>query len=110
MQGLGWTTVLTGGRNDIDKSAFLAGELGNGGVQVTDLAGTCSLAQTAALIQRADAVVSVNTGIMHMAAALGTPVVGLDGPTSSLRWGTRGITRSKCGCTRIWLRLLGSWV
>lgn len=90
VQGLGWTTVLTGGRDDIDKSAFLAGEIGNAGVQVTDLAGTCSLAQTAALIQRADAVVSVDTGIMHLAAALGTPIVGLQGPSSSLRWGPVG--------------------
>jgi heptosyltransferase I len=35
-------------------------------------------------------VVSVDTGIMHLAAALGVPVIGLHGPTSSKRWGPIG--------------------
>lgn len=48
------------------------------------------LAKTAAVLAGARLVVSVNTGIMHMAAALGSPVVGLQGPTSSRRWGPVG--------------------
>jgi len=35
----------------------------------------------------ARATVSVNTGIMHMAACCDAPVVGLHGPTNPLRWG-----------------------
>jgi len=35
-------------------------------------------------------VVSVNTGVMHVAAALGTPTIALNGPTSGTRWGPRG--------------------
>jgi heptosyltransferase I len=35
-------------------------------------------------------VVSVDTGIMHLAAALDMPVIGLHGPTSSKRWGPIG--------------------
>jgi len=49
-----------------------------------------NLAKTAAVLAGARLVVSVDTGIMHMAAALGTPVVGLHGPTSSRRWGPVG--------------------
>jgi lipopolysaccharide heptosyltransferase III len=46
-----------------------------------------SLAETASVLARARLVVSVDTGVMHMAAALGAPLVALHGPTSSRRWG-----------------------
>jgi ADP-heptose:LPS heptosyltransferase len=36
---------------------------------------------TAALLQRCDRVVSNDTGLMHLAAAVGTPVTGVFGPT-----------------------------
>jgi heptosyltransferase I len=49
-----------------------------------------SLAETAALAANAQMVVSVDTGIMHLAAALGVPVLGLHGPASSKRWGPIG--------------------
>jgi len=45
---------------------------------------------TASLLEHASLVVSVNTGIMHLAAALGAPVVALHGPTSVRRWGPIG--------------------
>ncbi|MBF6560071.1 MAG: hypothetical protein IVW56_07265 [Candidatus Binataceae bacterium] len=34
--------------------------------------------------------VSVDTGVMHLAAALGGPVIGLCGPALSRRWGQVG--------------------
>jgi ADP-heptose:LPS heptosyltransferase len=46
-----------------------------------------SLRETAALLAYSRLVVSVDTGIMHIAAALGVPLVALHGPTSSRRWG-----------------------
>jgi heptosyltransferase III len=49
-----------------------------------------SLAETAALAARARLVVSVDTGTMHLAAALGAPVIALHGPSSSKRWGPIG--------------------
>jgi heptosyltransferase I len=45
------------------------------------------LAQTAALLAHSRLVVSVDTGIMHLAAALDLPLIALHGPTSSKRWG-----------------------
>ena len=34
--------------------------------------------------------VSVNTGVMHLGAAVGTWTIALNGPTSSARWGPIG--------------------
>jgi ADP-heptose:LPS heptosyltransferase len=45
---------------------------------------------TASLLAQASLVVCVNTGIMHLAAALGVPLVALHGPTSVRRWGPIG--------------------
>jgi ADP-heptose:LPS heptosyltransferase len=46
-----------------------------------------SVQETAAMLAHSRLVVSVDTGVMHMAAALGVPLVALHGPTSSRRWG-----------------------
>jgi heptosyltransferase I len=49
-----------------------------------------SLRETLRLLARADLVVSVDTGVMHMAAALGVSLVALHGPSSPRRWGPIG--------------------
>lgn len=41
----------------------------------------------AGLIKAAYCLISVNTGIMHLGAALGARVISLSGPTSLVRWG-----------------------
>ncbi len=46
-----------------------------------------SLRETLRLVSRAELVVSVDTGVMHMAAAVGVPLVALHGPSGSERWG-----------------------
>jgi ADP-heptose:LPS heptosyltransferase len=46
-----------------------------------------SLRETLRLVSRAELVVSVDTGVMHMAAAVGVPLVALHGPSSPQRWG-----------------------
>jgi len=46
-----------------------------------NLAGKTSLAQLAALLQRADVLVSGDSGPMHIAAAVGTPLIAIHGPT-----------------------------
>ena len=51
------------------------------------LAGTLSLKQLAALLQEADMMVSVDTGPMHMAVALGTKTVALFGASNPDFWG-----------------------
>jgi heptosyltransferase-3 len=49
--------------------------------------GTLSLSQIAALSAESDVYFGVDTAPMHMAAAVGIPVVALFGPTNALSWG-----------------------
>ncbi|WHZ15606.1 MAG: Lipopolysaccharide core heptosyltransferase III [Nitrospira sp.] len=53
-------------------------------------AGKFSLLQFAALVKRCALFVGNDGGAMHIAAAMGTPVVALFGPTYPQRWGPRG--------------------
>lgn len=70
--------ILVGGPED----ATLASELAAAAPgQVLAAAGRFGLLQTAALLRRASVLVSGDTGVMHMATAVGTPVVALFGPT-----------------------------
>jgi ADP-heptose:LPS heptosyltransferase len=58
----------------------------------TDLGGRTDLAQLAAVLAGAQAVVVGNTGPAHLAAAVGTPVVSLFAPTvPAVRWAPYGI-------------------
>jgi len=56
-----------------------------------------------AIIKRAKLLVCGNTGIMHLAAAIGTPVVALHGPTDPVKWGPLGdkniVVKSKLPCS-----------
>lgn len=51
-----------------------------GGARVASAAGRFSLVGSAALLRRADLAISGDTGLLHLATAVGTPVVGLYGP------------------------------
>ncbi|WP_408998416.1 putative lipopolysaccharide heptosyltransferase III [Syntrophus buswellii] len=55
-----------------------------------DLGGRLSLKQTAALLSEALLFIGIDSGPMHMAAAVGTPVVAIFGPSRPWRWGPRG--------------------
>ncbi len=50
--------------------------------RITDLTGRTSLNEVAAIMSSALAVVSNDSGLMHLAAYIGTPVIGLFGSTS----------------------------
>jgi lipopolysaccharide heptosyltransferase II len=49
--------------------------------QAVNLVGQTSLTQLAALLKRADLLISGDSGPMHMAGAVGTPLVAIHGPT-----------------------------
>jgi heptosyltransferase I len=55
-----------------------------------NLAGTVPVGLLPALLQSAALLVTNDSGPMHVAAALGTPVVALFGPTSPIRTGPYG--------------------
>jgi ADP-heptose:LPS heptosyltransferase len=78
VRDLGAHVVLTGGDNErplVD--AILDRVHPWKSTQVTAAAGSLAFPAFCALVEAADAVVTNNTGPMHMAAALGTPVVAL---------------------------------
>jgi predicted lipopolysaccharide heptosyltransferase III len=54
------------------------------------IAGRSDVRMLAALLQRSVLFVGNDTGAMHIAAAVGTPVVGLFGPSNPTEWGPRG--------------------
>jgi heptosyltransferase-2 len=74
----GAAVVIVGGAGDAELGAALATE-GKG--RVVNAAGVFGLQGTGALLQHARVLVSGDTGVMHMATAVGTPVVSLFGPT-----------------------------
>jgi ADP-heptose:LPS heptosyltransferase len=58
--------------------------------RAVDLAGATSIGQLPALLSQAAALVTNDSGPMHIAAAVKTPVVALFGPTSAQRTGPYG--------------------
>jgi ADP-heptose:LPS heptosyltransferase len=58
----------------------------DGGCEARSIAGHYSLEQLADVIAASDLVVSVNTGVMHLAALLGTRTISLEGPVALHRW------------------------
>ena len=73
-----FSVILVGGPDDAELGATLARSAPPG---VANATGIFGLQETGALLRRAAAVVSGDTGVMHMATGVGTPVVALFGPT-----------------------------
>jgi ADP-heptose:LPS heptosyltransferase len=61
------------------------------------------LSQFLALLKRAEAFISGDTGPLHFAAGLGVPTISLFGPSSAARWAPLGqrhqvLTGTTCSC------------
>lgn len=52
-----------------------------------NLEGRTTVGQLAAVLQRCDLFIGADSGVMHVAAAAGTPTVAIFGPTNPLAWG-----------------------
>jgi heptosyltransferase-3 len=90
LQSRGFRIYVTGSKADLTRTEALVGVAAAQGVEFESLAGTIPLEQVAALLAKVDVVVSVNTGIMHLATAAGARVVALNGPVNPGRWGPLG--------------------
>ncbi len=60
---------------------------------VTAFAGELSLMESVGICQRARAVIAADTALMHLAGAVGTPVIGLFGPTDDARTGPLAVNQ-----------------
>lgn len=66
-----------------------------------DASGLNSVGQTACLLRHCQLLVSVDTGIMHLGAAMGTPTVGLFGPNTPRHWAPVGRRATYLYLTRV---------
>ena len=82
----GHHVVLTGAP-DAREKAIVARIVEEARVPVTDFSGQLSLRDLAALAGRARVFFGVDSAPMHIAAAMGTPVVALFGPSGEKQWG-----------------------
>jgi len=79
----GWQVWLFGSKNDYPVGQDIVQRLIPGlREEVVNLAGETSLAEAIDLLSCADAVVSNDSGLMHVSAALGRPLVAVYGSTS----------------------------
>jgi len=83
----GLAVVITGSAADRELAAQIVAQMRE---QALNLAGRTSLAELAGIMQQARLAVTADTGPMHLAAALGTKVVAIFGPTAPGRTGPFG--------------------
>lgn len=86
-QATGGSVTLLGGREDVVSAEALARAMGGGAV---NRVGALSLVELGSVLSGMDLVIGNDTGPLHMAAALGVPVLGLYGPTNPARTGPFG--------------------
>ena len=96
----GMAVVFSGGPQDVQAIEGIRGAMTG---KAVSLAGRTTLKDLAALYERVDVLITTDTGPMHLAAAAGTPVVALFGPTAPWRTGPFGsghrILRADIACS-----------
>ena len=96
----GWRSIVAWGPGEHDLAAAVVAASDGAAA----LAPATSLGDLLAMIGAAGLVVSGDTGPLHLAAALGTPIVGIYGPTDPARngpWSPADVTLSRtdaCAC------------
>jgi heptosyltransferase III len=95
-----WAALINEFNNRGDRSIVLSGAPEESGLcsaiagqatrNVTSLAGKTSLFELGELFRRADLVVGVDSGPLHLATATGTPSIHLYGPSDPVRYGPWG--------------------
>lgn len=83
----GYRIMLTGGPPDRLKNEAFVKRLDPSYRQSVINVANSDIRETAMILSLMRLVVSVNTGVMHIASALNVPLIVLNGPTSSTRWG-----------------------
>lgn len=99
------TVLIVGAESDRSATAAVAVRR-PAGADWHDLTGQLALPELAALCAEADLYVGNDSGPLHLAAAVGTPTLGLFGPTLPARYGPRGrrtrALRAAIDCRPCW--------
>jgi lipopolysaccharide heptosyltransferase I len=88
----GVRVVFSGTKEDNAANSRIISRIGwkQEGARLFNLSGLTSLQDLSAVLSSANLVISTDTGVMHLAAAVGAPLLGLFGPTSPKRTGPYG--------------------
>ena len=86
----GTVFAITGAPSDLPRTQPFIARMQAEGLHAIPFTGTDGFRSLARMLQRARVVVSVNTGVMHLAAILGAPTVSINGPNRNGRWGPVG--------------------
>lgn len=104
-QRYGFDVVLLGSKDDERAAAEAQAQCG---IVVTNLVGQTSLREVTGIISRAKVSIGPDTGLMHISAAVGTPVVSLWGATSPSRSGPHRFEqlaiRGRAACSPCYLK------
>lgn len=91
--------VLVGGQGDIDAEVLAQ----TAAARTIDTCGTLDLSQTAAILNAATLYIGCDSGLTHLATALGRPTLALFGPSDSQKWSqqhrTHGVIRKQLPCS-----------
>ncbi len=82
--------VVTGSPADAVRTEPFVEKLRGAGLRAEAFVGVDGFRGLAAMLTGAQVVVSVNTGVMHLAAIVGAPTVSINGPNRNGRWGPVG--------------------
>jgi lipopolysaccharide heptosyltransferase II len=102
----GWAVALAGSASERERCRAVTAQAPG----AADLSGQTALSELAALIAQASLCVTNDSGSMHLAAALGRPVVAVFGPTDPLWIGPYGrpeaVVRADVACAPCYFRQL----
>lgn len=82
--------AITGAPSDMKRSEPFVERMKAAGLQAVAFVGADGFISLSHLLLRSRVLVSVNTGVMHLAAVLGVPTVSINGPNRNGRWGPVG--------------------
>lgn len=101
--------VFCGGPDDTAALTAISADLGTAAAHAHDLSSAVPLELAAALLARMDLYLGVNSGLMHLAAACGTPTVAVFDAADAARWRPR-VAPHAILCGSAPRRSLGAWL
>ena len=82
--------LITGAPSDLHRTEPFVALMQAAGLNARSFVGTDGFKSLARMLLRARVIISVNTGVMHLAAIVGAPTVSINGPNRNGRWGPIG--------------------